>query len=824
MFPFSMEALREEKNSNYPFPLMREPQEYLFAKRLLETIPGLVCIYNIHTGMYLYINNTLKKMLGYSKKEWYEKGLSFTTSLVHPEDVGPLMKKNAEAVAKLNENKKINQIVEFEYRMKHKNGSWRWVKTDGIVFERNERGQIETVMNISIDITKRKKEELGERENRKKAEVINNQNAKTMEDIYEQFTDAIYIIDKLGRYVYLNRAAEKQSGMSKNELVGKNWLEVSPKAKNTLFYQTIKETVAKGVSKQIEVYYPPQDKWYETTYYPTPNSVIIFSKDITKQKKLNEIEKYYKAIVTFSDDAIISKNLNGIITSWNRAAEKMFDHKANETIGKPITIIIPTNLKEEEKKIIQQIKLGHSIDHYETTRVAKNGSQILVSLTISPIKNEQGKIIGASKIARDITRQKRAEENLRFLSNANKILSSSLDYEKTLQSVAKIAIPHIADWCAIDFLGPDGQLIQVAVAHRDPNKIEWAKEYRKSNPPDMNGTMGGPYVIKTGKPLLFPEISDKMIVAAAKNRRELMLARKLKLKSAMIVPIVLHKKPIGAISFIATDSGRYYSTRDLTMAEELSSRASLAIENASLYKQAQEEIERRKQLEKQKDEFIGVASHELKTPVTSIKSFAQVLRLRFSKEGNTQAADLLAKLDTQINKLASLIEDLLDVTKISAGRMQYNEEYFDFDKLVDELIEELQRITERHIITRKGSTKETIYADRERVGQVITNLVTNATKYSPKGKKVLIKLSSDKKMVKLCVKDFGIGIESEKQKKVFERFFRASRPGENTFPGLGLGLYVSSEIIQRLGGDIWVESTLGKGSTFCFRLPIKQQP
>ena len=816
-----MKLLAVEKNSYHPAIPMRSPQELTFTEKVLETIPGLVCIYNIHTGSYLYINDTLKRMLGYSKAEWYKKGLPFITSLVHPDDLGPLMKKNAAALSKANKNKEAHKIVDFEYRIKHKNGSWRWVKTDGIVFERDQKGQIETVMNISIDITGRKEKELKEHSGREKAEQVNKQYSKTTENIYEQFTDAIYILDNNERYVYVNRAAEKQSGLSKAEVIGKQWLEVSPGAKNTAFYRVVKETLGKGVLKQIEAHYPPQDKWYETTYYPTPDGIIVFSKDITKQKKLNEIEKYYKAIVTFSDDAIISKNLNSVITSWNRAAEKMFGYKEREAIGESITLIIPKNLKEEEEKIIQQIKLGHSIDHYETVRVAKNGSKIQVSLTISPIKNEQGIIIGASKIARDITRQKRTEENLRFLSDANRILSSSLDYETTLRSVATIAIPHIADWCGIDMVGADGRLVQVAVAHRDPKKIIWAKEYRKNNPPDMKGKLGLSYVIKTGKPLLYPEINDEMIIAAAKNRKELMLARKLKLVSAMIVPIVLHKKTIGAISFIATDSGRRYNTPDLSMAQEVSSRASLAIENANLYKQAQEEIERRKQLEKQKDEFIGVASHELKTPVTSIKSFAQVLRLRFSKEGNSQAADLLAKLDTQINKLTSLIEDLLDVTKISAGKMQYNQAHFDFDVLVDELIEELQRITEKHSIIRKGTTGKTIYADRERVGQVITNLVTNATKYSPGEEKVLVKLSSDGKMVQLCVQDFGIGIEKEKQEKVFERFFRASRQGENTFPGLGLGLYVSSEIIKRLGGTIWVESVPGRGSTFCFRLPIQ---
>ena len=174
-----MKLLAVEKNSYHPAIPMRSPQELTFTEKVLETIPGLVCIYNIHTGSYLYINDTLKRMLGYSKAEWYKKGLPFITSLVHPDDLGPLMKKNAAALSKANKNKEAHKIVDFEYRIKHKNGSWRWVKTDGIVFERDQKGQIETVMNISIDITGRKEKELKEHSGREKAEQVNKQYSKT---------------------------------------------------------------------------------------------------------------------------------------------------------------------------------------------------------------------------------------------------------------------------------------------------------------------------------------------------------------------------------------------------------------------------------------------------------------------------------------------------------------------------------------------------------------------------------------------------------------------------------------------------------------------
>jgi signal transduction histidine kinase/CheY-like chemotaxis protein len=234
------------------------------------------------------------------------------------------------------------------------------------------------------------------------------------------------------------------------------------------------------------------------------------------------------------------------------------------------------------------------------------------------------------------------------------------------------------------------------------------------------------------------------------------------------------------------------------------------------------DITERKALERQKDDFLGIASHELKTPVTSIKAYAQVLESIFRKKGDAKAADQLAKMDAQVDKLTNLIADLLDVTKIQSGRLLFHEEVFEYNVLVEEVVEEIQRTVNKHTIIKKLGKNTDILGDRERIGQVITNLITNAIKYSPSADKIIVESTVDKDMVTLRVQDFGVGIPKEKQERVFEQFFRVSGPKQDTFPGLGLGLYISSEIIKREGGKIWVESEEGKGSTFCFTLPIKK--
>lgn len=234
------------------------------------------------------------------------------------------------------------------------------------------------------------------------------------------------------------------------------------------------------------------------------------------------------------------------------------------------------------------------------------------------------------------------------------------------------------------------------------------------------------------------------------------------------------------------------------------------------------DITEQKELERQKDNFLSVASHELKTPVTSIKAYAQVLETMLKRSGDTKNAALMTKMDRQINRLSSLIADLLDVTKINSGRLQFENVPFDFNEMVSEAIADLQLSAEKHEIQSKLGMLESVTGDRERICQVVVNLLTNAIKYSPDANRIIVYTENHGDEVQLCVQDFGIGLSRDKKDRVFEQFYRVSGTKEHTFPGLGLGLYISSEIVKQLGGRIWVNSVAGKGSTFCFAIPVQQ--
>ncbi|WP_374443008.1 putative phosphothreonine lyase domain-containg protein [Epilithonimonas sp.] len=230
-----------------------------------------------------------------------------------------------------------------------------------------------------------------------------------------------------------------------------------------------------------------------------------------------------------------------------------------------------------------------------------------------------------------------------------------------------------------------------------------------------------------------------------------------------------------------------------------------------------------KQFQQQKDNFLGIASHELKTPLTSLKLYSQFLEKNLRKQNDDKNADVAKKMDDQINKLTSLVNDLLDVTKIQNGKILLNKSDFDFDELVQEIVTE-QQMSTSHKIYVDSEKIGNIYGDRHRISQVMSNLIGNAIKYSPDSDKIHISAkATDEDCVLFSVRDFGIGIPADKKDKVFEQYYRVSGSKEHTFPGLGLGLYISSEIIKRSGGRIFVNSIEGKGSEFCFEIPKKHR-
>ena len=236
---------------------------------------------------------------------------------------------------------------------------------------------------------------------------------------------------------------------------------------------------------------------------------------------------------------------------------------------------------------------------------------------------------------------------------------------------------------------------------------------------------------------------------------------------------------------------------------------------------AMEDVTEKKHIEQQKDDFISIASHELKTPVTSMKAYTQLLQKHPLITNDKKATFMLEKMDSQMNRLIELVASFMNVYKMRTGKLRLKKQRFQLEDLIAEVVGNFQYTISSHIVERTDATKVKVYADKARIHQVLINLISNAIKYSPEANKVIVSQKSLTGKVTVSVKDFGMGIPKEEQAKIYERFYRAKGKKEGDIPGLGLGLFISTEIVKQHGGELWMKSIERKGSTFYFSLPIK---
>lgn len=232
------------------------------------------------------------------------------------------------------------------------------------------------------------------------------------------------------------------------------------------------------------------------------------------------------------------------------------------------------------------------------------------------------------------------------------------------------------------------------------------------------------------------------------------------------------------------------------------------------------DISAQKELERQKDDFLSMASHELKTPITSLKMFVELQGMQLKEKNPQKAKYFNDRISDQVGKLKELASDLLDVSRIQTGKLRFTMEKFDITEVIQDTVEGLQVVSKKHKLIFQNGKTITVQGDKYRIYQVLVNLITNAVKYSPNGKQIILRVKPGKREVVISIRDFGIGIDKDQQKKIFDKLYQVGGSEEKTFPGLGLGLYISKEIVGRHKGRIWLDSKKGKGSTFYFSLPI----
>ncbi len=971
-------------------------------------------------GIIIWANKTELNMLGYSAEEYIGHHISeFHCS---QEIINDILTRLA-----------CKEIIhQYEADLKCKDGSIRTVLINSNVLWEN--GKFIHTRCFTTDITEKKKLYEAEHVNARKKLLDRDAN-------YQQLIGglpvALYTCDIEGRVILYNKAAVELWGREPE--IGKDmwcgsWKIYEPDGITQMALDkcpmaiTLKEGRAvKGVEIIIEC---PDG----TKKYVQPNPVPMFDTygkmtgavnmlvDITENKIVEQKLASLAAIVESSDDAIIGKTLDGIVTSWNKAAEKVFGYTANEMIGQAITNIIPPDRLNEEPKLIERLKKGESVDHFDTKRKTKDGKLIDISLTISPIKDKHGKVIGASKISRDITIQKRLNETLReseerlrmaiestklgtweyhpqsgnlsWSDECRKIYDVPENMEVDFQFFSDHIYPEDAEFAQTEIakaMGPEGNGhydIQYRILRYSDKQPRWIRAQGKvyfnaADQPErfigtvlditedknqeqqlkdsvelftimaenvpamiwMSGTdkfgdyFNNTWLTFTGRTLeqecnegwlenIHPDdvkkcidnynqsynvqkgsyteyrlkrhdgqyrwiadnavprydsdglfngfISACMDIDDQKRFREKIQESELHFKTiSNVAPVGLWMTDTNAQNIFVNDTwiqwtgipfekqlgvgwldrvleedkvgspGKFWDC--LMKREKYSSEFRIKkpgeeirwclTEGSPYYNIAGEfagyagsvtDITQIRKLEERKDDFIKMASHELKTPITSIKGYVQLLlniynemdneKLQFSK---ATVKSSLGTISKQVTKLTRLISELLDLSRIESGKLELHKTKFNLADMVEETVEDVRHTTSRHAIIIQNDFEGKIYADKDRLSQVLLNLLTNAIKYSPDADSIEVYVEGNNEQATIKVKDHGIGIARKDHLKIFERFYRVEGKSEQTFPGFGIGLFIATEIIQRHQGMLTVESEKSKGATFTITLPVK---
>ncbi|MDP9205176.1 MAG: CHASE3 domain-containing protein [Gemmatimonadota bacterium] len=416
---------------------------------------------------------------------------------------------------------------------------------------------------------------------------------------------------------------------------------------------------------------------------------------------------------------------------------------------------------------------------------------------------------------RDITRRKREQHGAELLSEASRVLASTLDYEKTLHAVARLAVGDLADWCAVDLVQPGGGVRQAVVAHVDEAKIKWAKELNKRYPPDYAAATGVGKVIRSGEPEIYAEISEEMLVAAAKDKEHLAIMRELQIESALVVPMIARGQTLGALTLISTRKGRRYEEADLVLATEIATRAAIAMDNAQLYRSALAASEA-------KSAFLATMSHELRTPLNAIIGYQSLLKEGIDGSLNASQLAQLSRIRASADHLLGLIDEILTFSRVEAGKEVARLEEVELRPLVDEAATMVRPLAEAKGLELRVEVPDgRLLTDGVKLRQILLNLLSNAAKFTDRGA-ITLRGHLDQKGAEFDIVDSGIGIAADHFQRIFEPFWQVEQSSTRRAGGTGLGLTVSRSLARLLGGDVSVESEIGKGSTFTVSLPAQR--
>ncbi len=654
------------------------------------------------------------------------------------------------------------------------------------------------------------------------------QQADTFNMTLSSINDFAYTFDLEGRFTYANRALLDLWGLQLEDAVGRNFAELGyPAAVAARLQGQIRQVIETGEPVRDETPYTSAtgaDGDYEYIFVPVLDArhrvtgVVGSTRDVTARRHEERAANLLAAIVEYSDDAMVRKDLNGIIQTWNAGAQRMFGYTAAEVIGKSVTILIPPDRADEEPDILARVRRGERIDHYETVRQRKDGSLLEVSLSVSPIRDAHGVVIAASKIARDITGRKRIESALRDSERRQGLLlllSDAMREQVDEHGIGTVCVRMLTDCLRVD---------RCFIVRLSGSQDEaWpGPEYRRRGLPAL---FASDVLPRSRMPAGIGRVAAETLIAADITRDpEAVRADRGSIAPGVIAAFIAAPMCEGECAptwalVVATAAPRAWTHAEVHLVEEAAERAWAFIERARAAEVLRESRTRLERAGRTKDEFLAMLGHELRNPLAPIATTLELMKLRAPATFATERG----VIEGQVRYLTGLVDDLLDVARIASGKIELKLAQTTIADVAEAAVETAQAALEEHRQTVHVQVEPglVVLGDHRRLVQVLVNLLVNAAKYSPPGRNIYLSGRAEAGVAVVGVRDEGQGIPASLLPHVFELFTRDAQPIDRSRGGLGLGLAIVHNLVTLHGGSVAAASDGAyKGSEFTLRLPL----
>jgi PAS domain S-box-containing protein len=662
----------------------------------------------------------------------------------------------------------------------------------------------------------------------------NNPNAETTAKLLHALlgTPVIVFAQDLDlRYTWIHNPT---TGLTINDIIGKQDRDIFDCAEEVRRLEYVKRcTLTTGTRQRIEITVKirEQRRCYDIICTPSRNhhdlidGIVCTAIDVTEQvegrTRLERNNERLNLAVAALNGYIYEQSLKTGDTERGDGIVRILGYTADDIQNRSdwwINLIHPADRDKVRQTADREWRehQGHSLEY----RVRhKLGHYIHVWDRAIVVNDEHGQPDRLIGTAIDISAQKMLQERQRFLSAVSKLLAVSLDLEQTLDHLVRIVLPDFADLCVIFLTRTDGRIERAATAHVDPAIEQRLRELHQSDSIDPHGPHLAAQTMRERRPLLYPPLSPEIIDETRSPEFDMAQPLALVPCSQIVVPLIAREHVIGAIFFGVTVSERIYNEHDVDLAQELADRAALSLENARLYREAQEAVRMR-------DAFLSIASHELRTPLTILMGQIQLLerRLRASQHLDPRNDRSITTVVNQAGRLNKLISALLDVSRLERDQLQLDVTSLDLRALLQQLVEVFRLDLMQHTLNLHVPDDPVIIpGDELRLEQVFQNLIQNAIKYSPAGGNIEVHLGRHDRHAVVSIRDEGIGIPAADLSSLFSRFFRAGNVATKNIGGVGIGLFVVREIVQLHGGHIDVDSIENAGSTFTVSLPVAEK-